>query len=96
MSDTAGERIAVATSAESTWDAPANPFTFIQWKGTDVCLDLHCECGEHSHLDGYFAYVIKCGRCGAEWQMPTYMTLIRHTPAMYDHRPLVTELDDDG
>jgi len=38
---------------------------FIQWKGTDVCMDLHCECGHHNHYDGYFAYTIKCRKCGA-------------------------------
>jgi len=37
--------------------------TFIQWKGTDVCMDFWCECGYHSHIDGYFAYAIKCNGC---------------------------------
>lgn len=47
------------------------PFAFVQWKGTDVCMDFHCECGEHNHFDGYFAYVVKCAKCGQEWEMPT-------------------------
>jgi len=37
---------------------------FIQWKGTDVCMDFTCECGHHNHYDDYFAYVVKCGGCG--------------------------------
>lgn len=46
--------------------------TFIQWKGTDLCMDFHCPaCGEHSHYDGMFAYHIKCGECEAVFKMPS-------------------------
>lgn len=51
------------------------PSAFIQWKGTDVCLDFACECGWEGHLDGDFVYAIKCGGCGREWQMPTTVPL---------------------
>jgi len=44
---------------------------FIQWKGTDVCMDFHCGCGEHNHYDGYFAYYVKCSGCGQVYQMDT-------------------------
>jgi hypothetical protein len=44
---------------------------YIQWKGTDVCMDFHCECKAHCHFDGYFAYAVKCPHCGAVWQMPS-------------------------
>lgn len=27
------------------------PTGFIQWKGTDVCMDVYCKCGYHSHID---------------------------------------------
>lgn len=37
---------------------------FIQWKGTDVCADLTCLCGEHLHFDGDFMYHVKCPYCG--------------------------------
>lgn len=43
---------------------------FIQWKGTDVCMDFRCECGEGGHFDGFFAYVVKCPGCGVLWEMP--------------------------
>lgn len=36
---------------------------FIQWKGTDVCMDFYCACGHHNHYDGYCAYFIKCKKC---------------------------------
>jgi len=56
-------------------DAPS-PRAFIQWKGTDVCMDFHCDCGAHCHFDGYFAYAVKCPHCGAVWEMP-YMAYPR-------------------
>lgn len=37
--------------------------SFIQWKGTDVCLDFTCDCGARNHFDGYFAYHIQCWSC---------------------------------
>jgi hypothetical protein len=37
---------------------PAGSHGWIQWKGTDVCMDIHCECGTLSHIDGEFAYII--------------------------------------
>lgn len=43
---------------------------FIQWKGTDVCFDFHCPCGYDGHFDGYFAYAVKCKRCGSVYEMP--------------------------
>lgn len=44
---------------------------FIQWKGTDLCMDFHCECGTHNHYDGYFAYHVKCKGCGQVYKMDT-------------------------
>ena len=35
----------------------------IQWKGTDVCIDIHCKCGNINHFDGYFFYKYKCPKC---------------------------------
>lgn len=35
--------------------------TFIQWKGTDVCMDWICdECGKHNHEDRDFMYEVQC------------------------------------
>lgn len=39
--------------------------THIQWKGTAVCMDVYCTCGELIHFDTWFAYVIGCSECGA-------------------------------
>lgn len=42
---------------------------FLQYKGTDVCMDFHCKCGQSNHYDGYFAYEIKCGGCGKIYKL---------------------------
>lgn len=61
-------------------DPEAFPFTtpsgsdasmFIQWKGTNVCLDFYCQCGAHGHLDDSFAYNVECPKCGAVYEMGT-------------------------
>lgn len=39
------------------------PHGWIQWKGTDVCMDVHCKCGYISHVDADFTYVIQCPKC---------------------------------
>ena len=45
--------------------------TFIQWKGTDLCMDFYCpSCGKHTHFDGEFAYYIQCPSCGHYFKMP--------------------------
>jgi len=51
----------------------------IQWKGTDVCIDIYCECGEHSHFDGYFMSFIKCGICGSTYRVDTAIELFKLT-----------------
>jgi len=50
---------------------------FIQWKGTDVCMDFHCECGHHNHYDDYFAYVVKCRECGNLYAPSCNVEMIR-------------------
>jgi hypothetical protein len=37
---------------------------WIQWKGTQVCIDITCKCGESYHLDEEFMYHVKCSKCG--------------------------------
>jgi len=49
------------------------PHAFIQWKGTDVCMDFWCDCGAHCHFDGYFAYAVRCPHCKTIWQMPSHL-----------------------
>lgn len=57
-----------AQNEDDAWDISDKktdqPHGWIQWKGTDVCMDIHCECGELSHIDASFTYNIKCPYCG--------------------------------
>lgn len=48
---------------EANYVEASRPMTFIQWKGTDVCMDVYCKCGESFHIDGYFAYSVECPYC---------------------------------
>jgi hypothetical protein len=52
------------------------PYGWIQWKGTDVCMDLNCECGELTHIDSDFTYHIKCGSCGKVYECDGHINLI--------------------
>ena len=61
------ERIATQIRTEHATDARM----FIQWKGTNVCLDFDCRCGTHGHFDGDFAYYLGCPSCGAVYEMGT-------------------------
>jgi len=52
------------------------PHGWIQWKGTDVCMDIHCECGKISHIDGDFVYYVKCPYCGTIYHCNGHIELI--------------------
>lgn len=72
------------------------PSAFIQWKGTDVCMDFSCDCCEGFHIDAMFVYAVKCHACGTIWQMPSHV-YPRRAPADYNgciH--ITTPEDDDG
>ena len=57
-----------AVNKSEAWDIQetheGEPHGWIQWKGTNVCMDVHCACGESSHIDGEFTYHVKCPNCG--------------------------------
>jgi hypothetical protein len=63
---------------------------FLQWKGTDVCFDWHCECGGGGHFDGGFAYYVQCPDCNIIWEMPSLLALrkvkdgVRTNPVLPD------------
>lgn len=79
-------------------DESKNPYAFIQWKGTNVCMDFHCDCGAHCHYDGYFAYVVQCPHCGAKWEMPELVKPRRVNEKAYAYwveNPKVLERDED-
>lgn len=52
------------------------PHGWVQWKGTDVCMDVHCKCGYHSHIDSDFAYHVKCPQCKTVYMCNGHIELI--------------------
>lgn len=50
---------------------------YVQYKGTDICLDFTCSCGAGGHFDGYHAYSVTCGSCGQVWLLPQSLALTR-------------------
>lgn len=67
---------------------------FIQWKGTDVCLDFYCPCGAHCHLDSDFAYFVQCPHCESVFEMGTQV-IARRTAAPTGY-PKVMEPDESA
>ena len=55
---------------------PPIPHAFIQWKGTDVCMDYFCICGSAYHYDGDFAYQVQCDECGRVYGVGSHVELI--------------------
>lgn len=51
------------------------PYAWIQWKGTEVCCDIHCACGAHHHFDGDFMYYVKCPDCGQVYEMDGHIQM---------------------
>lgn len=57
----------------------------IQWKGTDVCIDLHCKCGYHGHFDGDFFSLYECPRCHTKYAVGQNVKLIPLTDEQREH-----------
>lgn len=56
------------------------PSAFIQWKGTDVCADYYCVCGESFHLDSDFAYAVQCPYCQRRYEVSSVIDLREMLP----------------
>lgn len=70
----------VAKNTNSAWDLQetyqGRPHSWIQWKGTHVCMDVYCICGYHSHVHGEFAYHVKCPKCDRVYMCNGHIELI--------------------
>lgn len=73
------------------------PHIWIQWKGTDVCCDIHCVCGAHCHFDGDFFYEFQCPHCLRYWEVGTHVQLYEVTKEHFEGRGCaqVVEPDED-
>ena len=65
--------------------------TFIQWKGTDVCMDLHCPCGADGHVDASFAYFVRCPDCDTVYELGAQVIVKRNE----DGRDRAVDLDTE-
>ncbi len=61
------------------------PHGWIQWKGTNVCVDLHCACGHHGHVDAEFFYRYQCPACQRKYAVGQIVKLIELTPDEIAH-----------
>jgi hypothetical protein len=58
------------------------PNGWIQWKGTDVCMDVYCACGYHGHVDVDFFYFYECPKCHQKYAVGQTVPLIPLTPEL--------------
>lgn len=69
-----------AKTYSDAWDAQetfeGHPHGWIQWKRTEVCIDIHCGCGVQSHYDGDFMYCIQCPHCERKYFTNGHIQLI--------------------
>jgi len=59
------------------------PHGWIQWKGTSVCIDLHCACGYHGHVDADFFYFYECVQCKRRYAVGATVKLSEVPPDLY-------------
>lgn len=77
-----------------TQPAGSEASVFIQWKGTEVCMDFRCPCGADGHLDTSFAYFVHCPSCGSVFEMGTAV-MVKRTNEARPGDPSVQTLDMD-
>lgn len=66
----------MSDAREELFEAPfEGPHGWIQWKGTDVCMDIRCLCGELGHVDAEFAYAVRCKACGRIYEVNGHVKL---------------------
>ncbi|HUV65936.1 MAG TPA: hypothetical protein VMW24_18725 [Sedimentisphaerales bacterium] len=56
-----------------------DPSAWVQWKGTNVCADVNCSCGNSWHIDGDFYYFVQCPECQRVYEMNGNIELIELT-----------------
>jgi len=68
-------------------DNPKNdPYGWIQWKGTNVCMDIHCLCGYFGHVDQEFFYFYECPECHRKFAVGQNIKLIELDSEEVSHR----------
>ena len=72
--------VKIAPNSTEAWDLQevyeGQPHGWIQWKGTDVCMDIYCKCGQSFHIDSTFAYSVQCPKCDTCYHCNGHIELI--------------------
>lgn len=72
---------------------PSDASTFIQWKGTNACMDLTCFCGHLNHYDQYFLYFAQCSKCKTVFELGAEVSLKVATPDQYEERSVGQDIE---
>ena len=56
--------------------------TFIQWQGTNVCMDFSCKCGQSMHFDTDSLFFVQCCGCHTKYIMSSYVRAIEVPPGL--------------
>ena len=82
---------------DANWDISKHCRNYIQWKGTDVCMDFHCMCGNSIHIDDDFVYAVKCLSCNTVWELGTevQVTELTDKPDFKYGSAVTGDQDDD-
>jgi len=64
--------ITISKDYEKKWKPP---YAWLQWKGTDCCVDIYCVCGAQLHYDGDFMYYIQCPKCKRYFECDAHIKL---------------------
>ncbi len=56
---------------------PPEPYGSIHWNATTVSMDVHCECGQTTHIEADFCYHLKCAKCGRVYECDPCIRLHR-------------------
>ena len=70
-----------------------DPHGWIQFKGTELCLDVHCECGEISHIDSDFVYYVECGYCGIIYELSGFIEFNKIENLLEDRKQVCKKSD---
>lgn len=52
-------------------------------KGTDICMQVDCSCGESTHVDGMFQWHWRCA-CGKSYAVGQRIALLELTPEEFE------------
>jgi hypothetical protein len=66
---------------------------FIQWKGTEVCLDFYCPCGVQGHVDADFAYFLRCPACDTTYELGSQV-IVKKFEGEPRMKPIDIEISD--